>query len=162
MAINGEIAFDSLRTNAISGIVLRQFVPRNTPRPMGARLLFWTWFAVAVLFGIAAAADILGNGPQAYFGGVLTGAAYLMAHKLTFRPAKISGGDEAKLAPTAERDHPTLASVRRERVDICAVQEKDSTASKRKAGARRSRSSARDPESGSMLDRLKNLLRRLR
>lgn len=132
------------------------------PRPMGAvTLLFWTWFAVAVLFGIAAAADIVGNGPYAYLGGVLTGATYLLAYRLTPKPAKTSDGDEAQTLHAAESNDPTVAAVQREGFDVNAAQEKIPEASKRK-GARRGRSRSRDAEAVSMLDRLKNLSRRFR
>jgi hypothetical protein len=44
-------------------------------------MLFWMWFLVAVLLGIDLGAEILGVGPQAYVGGLLTGAAFIWASK---------------------------------------------------------------------------------
>jgi hypothetical protein len=70
----------------------------------GTKMLFWTWFAVAALFGIAIAADIIGNGPLAYLGGLLTGAAYILASKLTPKYDEGLEGDEAPRAPAADRN----------------------------------------------------------
>jgi hypothetical protein len=129
---------------------------------MGAgNLLFWTWFGVAVLFGIAAAADIVGNGPYAYLGGVLTGATYLLAYRLTPKVAKTSGSDETQTLHAAERDDPSLAVVQREGFDVDPAQEKIPAASKRK-GVRRGRSRSRNAEPVTMLDRLKSFSRRFR
>ena len=85
--------------------------------------LSWTWFAVAALFGIAAGADILGNGPQAYIGGLFTGAVYIVASRLTPKRDETSDDDDAQCAPPADQDIPTSPATPREKLHGSADRE---------------------------------------
>jgi hypothetical protein len=118
-------------------------------------LLYWTWFVVTVLFGIAAAADIVGYGPQAYLGGLLTGAAYVFALKSPPKPGKISDGDEAQRSPAADRNH---LPVPREILEISDDQERSSMPKKRKL---RRPLRSQEPKAPSIIERLRGFSRRL-
>jgi hypothetical protein len=123
-----------------------------------AHLLYWTWFVVTVLFGIAAAADIVGYGPQAYLGGLLTGAAYVFALKSPPKQGKISDGDEAQRSPAADRDHLPYPSVPREILEISDDQERSSMPKKRKP---RRPLRSQEPKALSVIERLRGFSRRL-
>ena len=121
-------------------------------------MLFWIWFAVIVLFGIATAADILGNGPQAYIGGLLTGAAYVVASRLLPKGDETPEGNDVQRPPVADEDIPTTPPHLRD--DVIADSKKSSTPKLRKEGPRRSRSRSHQPEAVSLLDRLRRFSRR--
>jgi hypothetical protein len=120
------------------------------------RLLFWTWFVVAVLFGVAAGADILGNGPQAYLGGLLAGAAYVLAAKLIS-----SGGafdaDESQTPPMT--DQPIRPPISRGALDARADQERFVAPKKGRRGSRRGHSRSQQPKSLSLIERLRTFAR---
>jgi hypothetical protein len=128
------------------------------PKPLEARLLFWIWFAVIVLFGIATAADILGNGPQAYIGGLLTGAAYIVASRLLPKQEETPEGNDVQQAPAPDKDN--LTAPPHPRDDVIDTQKKSSTPKPRKQGPQRSRSRSQKPEPLSLLDRLRGFSRR--
>jgi hypothetical protein len=122
--------------------------------------LSWTWFAVAVLFGIAAGADILGNGPQAYIGGLFTGAVYVLASRLMPKRDETSDDDDARRAPPADQDIPTSPATPRERLHGSADREKFPILERRKERQRSGRARSRTPERLSLLGQLRSFLRR--
>ena len=125
-------------------------------------MLFWVWFAVAACFGIAAGADILGNGPQAYLGGALTGTAYVLAHKLLFKRDEDFSGDPSQHAPAEASDSLTPPAAARKILDDIADQKISPAKSKRKPSSRRIRSRTHKLEPPSILERLRTLARRFR
>jgi hypothetical protein len=127
---------------------------------MEARLLFWIWFAVVVFFGIASAADILGNGPQAYIGGLFTGAAYVAASRLMPKRAQTSDGDEAQRAPVGDHDILAPRAIPLDILDDRAAREKFPTPRRQKEKRRHGRSNSNKPERSSILDQLRGIWRR--
>lgn len=119
-------------------------------------MLFWTWFGVAVLLGIAAAADILGNGPQAYLGGLLTGAVYIFAYK-SILSMKSSDGQRSAAPLNEER----LTPPQNHQEVLDRRVPRNSPTSTSRNGRGRSRSRFHDPKP-SMLEWLKGLARRIR
>jgi hypothetical protein len=126
---------------------------------MEAHLLFWSWFVVAVLFGIVAAADVLGNGPQAYIGGLLVGIAYVAAFRLTPERDETSYCDEGQHAPEPSRHIPTPPIAPRDILDGSADREKFPTLKRGNEGRRRRRSRSNRSEGLSILAQLRGLSR---
>jgi hypothetical protein len=130
---------------------LRPALAAITPQSMEGSLLFWTWFGVAVLLGIAAAADILGNGPQAYLGGLLTGAVYLIAYKSILT---MKSSDVQRSAAPLNEERFTPPQKHREVLDRPAPRNSPTSTSRNGRG--------RSDPKPSMLQWLKGLARRIR
>jgi hypothetical protein len=97
-------------------------------------MLFWTWFFVAVLVGIDVGAEILGVGPQAYIGGLITGLAFVWSSKLW--PKHRSAQESAESVYAHKRSPPPIPTEFRDAVDAHARNSRPTTASPKKSAVR--------------------------
>jgi hypothetical protein len=127
-------------------------------------MLFWIWFSVAVLLGIDIGAEILGVGPQAYIGGLITGAAIIWAYKSW--PERRFDDKETEFVSGSEQDHPPPipsdfrgVAVAHARTSNAAEMTTSGVENREKSSRRRSSRSTEPPPT--FLDRIKRFLQRV-